>query len=268
MMKDIQEGRLQCVAVKDLSRLGRNCTETGDYLERIFPELGIRFISVSENLDLRPEELFVQRQEVMIRNLVNEMYARQASFQMKLLLKKRREAGHYVGGPAPYGYQVLRREGRRMLIPDPEASQAVRMIYDFWISEDGYSYQSLSKKLQLFGIQPPRAYQGTGCARAFSKEEEIGRQEKTKAWCSSTLRRILTSRVYRGDLTQGLTDIMLRNEKTRRAKPPEEWVIRRNAHPAIITEETFQRAYQKVVQGSVQRSIPRSVQGLAGRRLD
>ena len=106
LMQDIRLGDVKCIVVKDLSRFARNYIEAGNYIERIFPFLGVRFIAVSDGLDTWAEGQERQQLTSEIKNLVNDMYAKDFSKKAKLSHKQRQEQGHYIGGYAPYGYKA------------------------------------------------------------------------------------------------------------------------------------------------------------------
>ena len=106
LLQDIRLGEINCVIVKDLSRFGRNYLEAGNYIEKIFPFLGVRFIAVADGFDTGKEGNENKQMAAEIKNLVNDMYAKDFSKKAKLHLKQRREEGSYVGGPPPYGYMA------------------------------------------------------------------------------------------------------------------------------------------------------------------
>ena len=108
LRQDIRLGEINCVIVKDLSRFGRNYLEAGNYIEKIFPFLGVRFIAVSDGFDTGKAGNENRQMVSEIKNLINDMYAKDFSAKAKLHLKQRREEGSYVGGPPPYGYRLQR----------------------------------------------------------------------------------------------------------------------------------------------------------------
>ena len=118
LLQDIRLGEINCVIVKDLSRFGRNYLEAGNYIEKIFPFLGVRFIAVADGFDTGKEGNENKQMASEIKNLVNDMYAKDFSKKAKLHLKQRREEGSYVGGPPPYGYRSEGSGKRRVLLPD------------------------------------------------------------------------------------------------------------------------------------------------------
>ena len=118
LMQDVRMGDINCVIVKDLSRFGRNYLEAGNYIEKIFPFLGVRFIAVADGFDTGAGGNETKQMVSEIKNLVNDMYAKDFSVKAKASLAQRRKEGSYVGGPAPYGYKAVWEGKVRRLIPD------------------------------------------------------------------------------------------------------------------------------------------------------
>ncbi len=202
LMQDIRIGRINCVIVKDLSRLGRNYLETGDYIEKIFPFLGVRFVAVADGYDTAVPGNGDLQLNCQIKNLVNDMYAKEFSEKAKLQLRQRRKEGSYVGGPPPYGYRAQLRENekgkrRRTLVPDEKTAEIVRFIYEKYAQT--MSYTAVARALDERGINPPARYHRTGEIYRSLEEEACG------GWSKSTVERILHSETYRGTLGQGKT---------------------------------------------------------------
>lgn len=234
LIQDIEAGTINCIIVKDLSRLGRNYIESGNYIEKIFPHLGVRFIAVSDRVDTGNIKSASNEMAVEIKNLVNELYARDFSKKAKLQLRQRRNAGEYVGGMPPYGYIVEKVNHKRVLIPDADTVGIVVHIYKKYV-ETG-SCSAVIKSLKEKKINPPDIYRKTGCVYNLEAGEEV------KEWNRGAIWRILSSETYRGTLIQGKTEITARSEKNRRKKPEEMWVVTRDAHEAIVNSELFERA--------------------------
>ncbi|MBO5292510.1 MAG: recombinase family protein [Lachnospiraceae bacterium] len=237
LMQDVRRGDINCVIVKDLSRFGRNYLEAGNYIEKIFPFLGVRFIAVADGWDTGAEGSEMQQMSsamaVEIRNLVNDMYARDCSMKAKTSLVQRRKEGSYVGGPAPYGYQAVW-EGRvRKLIPDENTAEIVRYIYQKFIETE--SYTAVVKELNIRKINPPAVYHKTGEVCCLP-------DAVYKGWNKSGVERIVKSDTYAGRLIQGKTSITAREESNRIHKPKEEWVVQEAAHEPLITPETASAA--------------------------
>lgn len=240
LLQDIRLGEINCVIVKDLSRFGRNYLEAGNYIEKIFPFLGVRFIAVTDSFDTGKEGNENKQMASEIKNLVNDMYAKDFSKKAKLHLKQRREEGSYVGGPPPYGYQADWRGKRRVLLPDENTEAIVRFIYEKFIETENYT--AVADELNRRRINPPHLYQ---------KTKEVYHADETdyKGWDKSSVERILKSETYAGTLVQGKTSITARNEKNRIQKPEDDWVVIKNAHEPLVGEELYEKAaeiHQKI----------------------
>lgn len=233
LLQDIRLGEINCVIVKDLSRFGRNYLEAGNYIEKIFPFLGVRFIAVTDSFDTGKEGNENKQMASEIKNLVNDMYAKDFSKKAKLHLKQRREEGSYVGGPPPYGYQADWRGKRRVLLPDENTEAIVRFIYEKFIETENYT--AVADELNRRRINPPHLYQ---------KTKEVYHADETdyKGWDKSSVERILKSETYAGTLVQGKTSITARNEKNRIQKPEDDWVVIKDAHEPLVGEELYEKA--------------------------
>lgn len=130
LMSDIRAGQINCIIVKDFSRFGRNYIETGDYLEKIFPFLKVRFISVCDHYDSFAKDADSQELSMNIKNLVNDAYAKDISAKCCASKRACQKNGSYVGGMAPYGYHSVNENGIRKLVIDPETAEIVRRIFE------------------------------------------------------------------------------------------------------------------------------------------
>lgn len=235
LMQDIRLGDIDCVVVKDLSRFGRNYLEAGNYIEKIFPFLGVRFIAVSDGIDTGDRGNDTKQMASEIKNLVNDMYAKDFSKKAKTGLKQRREAGSYVGGPPPYGYKAVWEGKVRRLVPDENTAGIVRHIYQSFIEKE--SYKAATDDLNRRRVNPPAVYKETG--EVFCPPD-VG----YKGWDKSAVERIIKSRTYAGTLAQGKSSITARDESSRIHKPEGEWVVRENAHEALVSTELYRKAQE------------------------
>ena len=235
LLQDIRLGEINCVIVKDLSRFGRNYLEAGNYIEKIFPFLGVRFIAIADDFDTGKADYTKKQIAVEIKNLVNDMYAKDFSKKAKLQLQQRREAGSYVGGPAPYGYIAEWNGQNRILVPDKNTTSIVQFIYDKFIETE--SYAEVTKLLNQEKINPPKIYKET-------KEVFWLNMQGYKGWDKSSVQKILSNEIYIGNLVQGKTSIYGRNEVNRVKNKREDWVIRENTHQALIKHNIFNRVLE------------------------
>lgn len=220
--------------MKDLSRFGRNYLEAGNYIEKIFPFLGVRFIAVADGFDTGKEGNENKQMASEIKNLVNDMYAKDFSKKAKIHLKQRREEGSYVGGPPPYGYISSWNDKRRVLIPDDNTAVIVKFIYERFVETE--SYAVVADLLNRRKINPPAIYKKTKEVYHSSDEKEY------KGWDKSAVERILKSDTYSGTLVQGKTSITAKNERNRIHKSEEEWVVTKDAHESLISMELYRKA--------------------------
>ena len=235
LMQDVRLGDINCVIVKDLSRFGRNYLEAGNYIEKIFPFLGVRFIAVADGYDTGIDSNNTRQMASEIKNLVNDMYAKDFSVKAKLSLKQRREEGSYVGGPPPYGYEAYQ-EGRvRRLRPDRNTAEIVRAIYILFVETE--SYQAVADWMNKRRINPPAVYKK-------SREVYCPAGTSYKGWDGWSVERIVKSETYTGTLVQGRTSITAKKEENRIHKPEEEWVKRENTHEALISMDLYEQAME------------------------
>ena len=230
LMQDVRLGDIDCVIVKDLSRFGRNYLEAGNYIEKIFPLLGVRFIAVADGYDTGTDGSSMRQMASEIKNLVNDMYAKDFSAKAKLSLKQRREAGSYVGGLPPYGYEAYQDGRIRKLRPDGNTVEVVRFIYKRFLETE--NCQAVADALNERRINPPGVYSRT-------KEVYCPAGMTYKGWDRGAAERILKSATYTGRLVQGRTSLTARKEENRIRRPEEEWVKKENTHEAIINPELY-----------------------------
>ena len=250
LMQDIRQGNIDCVIVKDLSRFGRNYLEAGDYIEKIFPFLGVRFIAVSDGIDTGDKGNDTKQMATEIKNLVNDMYAKDFSGKAKEGLQQRRKAGAYVGGPPPYGYRAAWEGKIRKLIPDENTAEIINHIYRLFTEKE--SYAAVTDDLNRKRVNPPAVYKETGEVYCLPDMEY-------KGWDKSAVERIIRSRTYVGTLAQGKSSLTARDERNRVYKSEEEWVVRENAHKALVSAELYrkvQKTREKIRAAAVSRRLP------------
>lgn len=233
LMQDVRMGDINCVIVKDLSRFGRNYLEAGNYIEKIFPFLGVRFIAVADGFDTGADGNETKQMVSEIKNLANDMYAKDFSVKAKASLAQRRKEGSYVGGPAPYGYQAVWEGKVRRLIPDENTAEIVRYIYKKFIETE--SYTAVTDDLNIRKINPPAVYHKTG--EVYCLPDAV-----YKGWDKGSVERIIKSDTYSGRLVQGKTSITARDESNRIHKPENDWVVKEEAHEPLITPEIMKEA--------------------------
>lgn len=232
MMQDIMEGRVNCVIVKDLSRLGREYIETGRYLRRIFPAYGVRFIAVNDNIDTAHEHAGDDL-NISMKNLINDAYCHDISVKTRSALEVKRKKGDYVGACPVYGYRKSA-ENRNQLVVDEYAARVVRDIFRAKI--DGRSAKRIADELNALGVLSPLAYK---ISRGLPHPKGGFADRPDAKWSATTVIRILQDEIYTGTLVQGRQGTY--NHKLRNViqKPGEEWIRVEDAHEAIIRKRDF-----------------------------
>lgn len=232
MMQDIMDGKVNCVIVKDLSRLGREYIETGRYLRRIFPAYGVRFIAINDNIDTAHEHAGDDL-NISMKNLINDAYCHDISVKTRSALEVKRKKGDYVGACPVYGYRKSE-ENRNQLVVDEYAARVVRDIFRAKI--DGRSAKRIADELNALGVLSPLAYK---ISRGLPHPKGGFADRPNAKWSATTVIRILLDEIYTGTLVQGRQGTY--NHKLRNViqKPEEEWIRVENAHEAIIRKRDF-----------------------------
>ena len=233
MMGMVKEKKINCIIVKDLSRLGRNYIEVGNYVERIFPLLDIRFIAVNDNIDSFRDPSSITNIGVPFRNVVNDAYCGDISKKIRSVLDMKRKRGDYIGSFACYGYQKDPQNHNRLII-DEEAAAVVRKIFSWRLQ--GLGMITICKKLNDLGIPNPTAYRK---AHSLNYNHcQIDSENTT--WCDSTVRRILKNQMYIGNLVQGKGKIKSYKVQKFVNVPEEDWIIVEGTHEPIVSREVFE----------------------------
>lgn len=235
MMKDVRTGKVQCIVVKDLSRFGRNWLEVGEYVQHLFPFLGVRFISVNDNIDSLTGDDDISDLILPIKNLVNESYAKDISIMTRSSLETKRKNGEFVGPFTPYGY-TRSKDNKNQLVIDDYAAKVVRDIFSWKI--DGMSMRMIANRLNELGILAPSDYKvSTG-----SKFKTYYKGNVRSKWSVATVGRILRDRVYLGELIQGKRGSVNYKVKEIEWKLESSWIHSKQAHEPIISYDEFEIA--------------------------
>lgn len=230
LLADVRVGKINCIIVKDLSRLGRNYLEVGSFLEKDCPLLGIRFISINDGYDSATlnstEEL-----AAALKNIINDYYAKDISRKVGSALASKRKKGDYIGSYAPYGY-LKDPENKNRLIIDPETAPIVRQIYMWRAEGDGYG--TILRRLNEHDIPCPGRYR-------FEHGIITNNNKKGSAllWNRHAVSDILRNIVYIGHLAQGKCRACLHQGIPAHTTSPEEWDIVYHTHEPILDEALF-----------------------------
>ena len=221
----LMDGSVRCVIVKDLSRLGRNYTETGRYLEQIFPRMGVRFIAVNDQYDSAKNTDSAQQMAVF-KNVFNDFYAADVSSKVRTSLGILKRQGKFLGRQAPYGYRIDPVD-KYHLLPDEETAPTVQRIFALFLG--GSSRTQIARQLNREQIPCPAAQkQLTDKSRRF-----------TGLWNAETIRRVLSHPVYQGDMAQQFTSTVNYKVHERRRVSPEKWIVVENTHEPLVSRKDF-----------------------------
>ena len=233
MMQEVMDGAINCVIVKDLSRLGREYIETGRYLRRIFPTYGVRFIAITDNIDTARENSSDEL-TVSVKNIMNEAYCRDISVKTRTALDVKRRNGDFVGAFPVYGY-VKSEENKNQLVPDPYASRVVQDIFRMRMA--GSSALHIANELNSLGILSPLAYKRNN-GFPYGKNGYTDRADCK--WSATTVIRILRDETYTGTLVQGKRGTSNYKIKDLELRPSTEWVRVADAHEPLISRQDFE----------------------------
>ena len=234
MMDDVKAGKVDCIVVKDLSRFGRDYIETGNYLEKIFPFLGVRFISITDSYDSFTCDDAESALMVPLKNMVNDVYAKDISRKIITSFRQRQEKGDFLPGNTPYGH--IKSETRQFRYEvDEKVAPYIRMLFE-WKAE-GVSHAEMARRLNEMGAVTPSM-----------RKVELGiwHAEKYRhtVWGGRTLTDILTNPVYTGALVYGrMPKSLYEGIRVHRA-PKEEWRILEGMHEPIVSRELFDRVQE------------------------
>lgn len=233
MMSDVEAGRVNCVIVKDLSRFGRDYIESGRYIQKVFPALGVRFIALTDHYDSIHADAGESGIVLPVKNFINDSYCRDISTKVKSQLEVKRKNGECIAPFALYGYRKAE-YNKNQLVIDEYAADIVRKIFEWKM--DGMAVSAIAEKLNGLGVLSPKEYK-----KSIGSNYKGGFSGAVKSmWSSSTVKRILTNEVYLGHLIQGKTEKINYKLKKSVEKPKEDWVKVENTHEAIISQDNFQ----------------------------
>lgn len=221
LQEDVKKNNVNCIIVKDLSRFGRNSLEVSDYIQNIYPFLGVRFIAINDNFDSFLENC--SNFTLNFLNLANELYAKDISAKITTVIARKKKDGEFIGSFAAYGY--LRNPlDKNKLIVDEYASKIVNKI--FFLKKEGEGNLKIAKILNENNVKCPSKYRGQ-------------KNSENLLWNDKTIKFILSNEVYLGNLVQGRKEQALFRGQNQVVLPKEKWIVVENTHEAIIDKELF-----------------------------
>ena len=211
LLEDIENGKIDIVVTKDLSRLGRDYIMTGYYTEIYFPEHNVRYISVNDNIDT----LYDNNDIAPFKNILNDMYAKDLSRKVKSAKRQRMYKGYYISCQCPYGYKV-NPNNKTQLIVDEEVRENVKLIFELSLMNLGS--KSICNELNRRGIPTPGAYKAASGEQRFinllESTKSSRRNYDVRLWNTNTVNKILKDRVYVGDMVNHKYEV--KNYKTKK----------------------------------------------------
>lgn len=236
MMNDLRDGKIDCIIVKDLSRLGRNYLESGEYIEMVFPFFRCRFISVTDRFDTKYQQADIS---VQLKNMANEMYAKDISRKICSAMRTIQDQGKFAGSRAPYGYRLDPADKHHLII-DEETAPIVKQLFE--LLADGNAVHYVATTMNARGIPSPGRllYE-----RGFATTEHF----KNSKWYMQTVRRILQDEIYLGWMVSGKfrSTYHSTGKKGSQPVPREEWIVTKGTHEPIVTEELFDKVQEYFV---------------------
>lgn len=231
MITDIQKKKINLVIVKDLSRLGRDHVKTGYYIETFFPENKVRFISIMESYDSIKNQASNDSSTFII--ACNDYYSKQNSLKIRNVLDEKRKNGKFIGSAPCYGYKRDEAD-KGHLIPDPETAPIVKQIFEWRLNDVGVS--EIASRLTKMGIKTPAGYKNLKYSSRL-KEKDI--------WTIHSVIKILSNRMYTGDMVQHKQTKVNYKSKKKIALDEKLWLIVENTHEPLVDKEIFNTIHNK-----------------------
>lgn len=233
MLDDIKKGKIDCVVTKDLSRFGREYIDSGMYIERLFPAMGVRFIAINDGIDSGEEKSQADEVIIPFKNLINDAYCRDISMKIRSHLEIKRKHGEVISAFVAYGYKKNDEDKHKIEI-DVYAANVVKDI--FRMKLHGKSQDAIACELNSLGILPPAEYK----ASTGSNYQTCFKTKEKSEWTSVMVRRILTNELYIGNLVQGKQTTPNHKVKKTIIKDESDWVRIEKNHEPIVTDRDFE----------------------------
>lgn len=240
LLNDIKKKKINCVIVKDLSRFGRDHVMTGYYLETFFPENNIRFISMQESYDSFKNQASNDSSTFII--ACNDYYSKQNSIKIRNVLNDKRRNGKFIGSQPSFGY-MRDPEDKGHLIPNPETAPIVKNIFKWRV--EGVGPTEIATRLNNDNIPTPSGYKNTKFSSRLIDRD---------TWTISTIKKILTNRIYTGDMVQHTQTKVNYKSKKKITLDESLWVIVENTHESLVDKKTFE--YVQTLRKRHTRNVP------------
>lgn len=236
LLADIYAKKVNCVIVKDLSRLSRNYTDAGSLIENLFVQMNVRFISLAEGVDsyLNPDS--VSSILVPITNVMNDQYCYQTSKKIRQVFDYKKRNGEFIGSYAPYGY-IKDPNDKHALLVDHEAAEVVKKIFSMCLS--GMTVRAIVNHLNDHGVMCPSVYK-----QSQGLKYKCPNGQTQPMWSTITISNMLKNPVYVGDMAQGRNRVKSYKIHKIEAVPEKDWIVVPNTHEPIIDREAFEKVKQ------------------------
>lgn len=231
LMEDVRKGKINCIVVKDLSRFGRNYIEADHYIEKVFPFLGVRFIAIGEGFDSHDPRCSGDGLTIAVKNLINDIYARDISQKCKTALNRKMKKGEFLGSHAPFGY-AKSPENKNLLIIDEEAAAIVRDVFQWKL--EGMTVAGITKKLNIQETPSPSTYRRV---KYPTKGKKPARDVK---WQENVVKKMLVNMMYLGHMVNGMSVTHPEHGYAIEKLPRDQWIVVKNTHEPIIAEQDFE----------------------------
>lgn len=237
MMDEVRCRKIDCIVVKDLSRFGRNYVETGYYLEKIFPYVGIRLVAVNDGYDTLSGD--ANEMIISLKNLVNDLYAKDISRKINSTFETMRSKGQITSGHPPYGY-LRSGEDKHKLAIDSETAPVIRDIFKWRL--EGHGTAQIARRLNDGGVLSLPMFH---YIHGHRKDKPSG---ASAIWKAGQIRFILQNVTYAGHTAQGKVKESLSDGLPLKRKAREDWIVVKDTHEAIVDQETFDKVQELVEQ--------------------
>lgn len=249
LMTDIDNGKINTIITKDLSRMGRDYISMGEYVERIFPERGIRYIALNDDIDTLHETPGLDFLQFKL--VFNDYYLKDTSKKIRKVVKAKKESGQFLGWKAPYGYKKAPNDKHKIIV-DEEVRPIIERMFNLIL--EGKSPRQIANIFSDEHIPTPSVYANLNRGMKVAAYE---------LWCPRTIEEMLTNETYIGNLTQGRRKKLNYKSKKEIRTPKEEWIISENTHEAIIDKKTFDTV-QKLLKKNKNKPTGKNMQLLSG----
>lgn len=263
MMNDIHKGYVNCVIVKNQSRFGRDYIDVGNYFEKIFPSLGVRFIALYDGLDSAVKKNGVDY-VTPIKSVIDDKYAENVSIQVRQTFEAKASNGQFIGAFTSYGYKK-HPDNKNKLIVDQEVSWVVERIFKMFV--EGYGKVAIAKSLNE-GF-PDENIPPVLCPTEYKKSQGINysnskKLDATSYWTYSTIHKMLQNQMFIGDMVQGKSKTISYKVKQKKQQNPEDWIIIKGTHQPIIDIDTWNKVQNLLKQDTRKPNLTNNVHLFSG----